>query len=86
MDVLASINKQSRSFLDCVLDGVFTVPGDGIIDYDDIMHRLAEVGYEGWVIIEAEQDPIMANPLEYAKMGYDALISSATKAGFEIID
>jgi inosose dehydratase len=50
------------------------------------MHRLAEVGYEGWVIIEAEQDPIKANPLEYAKIGYDALVSSATKAGFEIID
>ena len=86
MDVLASINKQSRSFLDCVLDGVFTVPGDGIIDYDDIMHCLAEVGYEGWAVIEAEQDPIRANPLEYAKIGYDALVSSATKAGFEIID
>jgi len=85
-DVLASIDKQSRSFLDCVLDGVFTVPGDGIIDYDDIMRRLADVGYEGWVIIEAEQDPIKANPLEYAKLGYNALVDSASKAGFEIID
>jgi inosose dehydratase len=85
-DVLASIDKQSRSFLDCVLDGVFTVPGDGMIDYDDIMRRLADVGYEGWVIIEAEQDPIRANPLEYAKLGYNALVDSASKAGFEIID
>ena len=85
-DVLASIDKQSRSFLDCVLDGVFTVPGDGMIDYDDIMRRLADVGYEGWVIIEAEQDPIKANPLEYAKLGYNALVDSASKAGFEIID
>ena len=85
-DVLASIDKQSRSFLDCVLDGVFTVPGDGMIDYDDIMRRLADVGYEGWVIIEAEQDPIKADPLEYAKLGYNALVDSASKAGFEIID
>ena len=85
-NVLASIDKQSRSFLDCVLDGVFTVPGDGMIDYDDIMRRLADVGYEGWVIIEAEQDPIKANPLEYAKLGYNALVDSASKAGFEIID
>ena len=85
-DVLASSDKQSRSFLDCVLDGVFTVPGDGMIDYDDIMRRLADVGYEGWVIIEAEQDPIKANPLEYAKLGYNALVDSASKAGFEIID
>ena len=85
-DVLASIDKQSCSFLDCVLDGVFTVPGDGMIDYDDIMRRLADVGYEGWVIIEAEQDPIKANPLEYAKLGYNALVDSSSKAGFEIID
>lgn len=85
-DVLASSDKQSRSFLDCVLDGVFTVPGDGMIDYDDIMRRLADVGYEGWVIIEAEQDPIKANPLEYAKLGYNALVGSASKAGFEIVE
>jgi inosose dehydratase len=57
-----------------------------MIDYDDIMRRLADVGYEGWVIIEAEQDPIRANPLEYAKLGYNALVDSASKAGFEIID
>ena len=57
-----------------------------MIDYDDIMRRLADVGYEGWVIIEAEQDPIKANPLEYAKLGYNALVGSASKAGFEIVD
>jgi len=85
-DVLASVDKTSRSFLDCVLDGIFTVPGDGMIDYDDIMRRLADIGYEGWVIIEAEQDPEKANPLEYAKIGYNALVSSAGKAGFEIIE
>ena len=85
-DVLATVDKSSRSFLDCVLDGIFTVPGDGMIDYDDIMRRLADIGYEGWVIIEAEQDPEKANPLEYAKIGYNALVSSAGKAGFEIIE
>ena len=50
-----------------------------MIDYDDIVRRLADVGYEGWVIIEAEQDPIGANPLEYAKLGYNALVEFGVK-------
>ena len=83
-DVLAAVNKDKHSFLDCVLDGVFTVPGDGLIDYDPILAALYDVGYEGWVIIEAEQDPAKANPLVYAKMGYDALDAALSKAGYQI--
>ena len=70
--------------MDCVLDGVFTVPGDGLIDYDPIMAALYDTGYEGWVIIEAEQDPAKANPLVYAKMGHEALCSALGKAGYQV--
>jgi inosose dehydratase len=83
-DVLAGIDRDAESFLDCVLKGVFTVPGDGMIDYDDIMKRLFDTGYEGWVIIEAEQDPALANPLEYAKMGYDKLHQALHDAGYSL--
>ena len=83
-DILATINKETQSFLDCVLEGVFTVPGDGMIDYDKVMGQLHQTGYEGWVIIEAEQDPAKANPLEYAIIGYKALESALGKTGYEI--
>lgn len=59
-----------RSFLKSVEAGVFTVPGDteGAIDFRPILAVLEEVAYEGWLVVEAEQDPAMANPLRYAKM------------------
>ena len=81
-EVMNSINLQQHSFLDCVLKGIFTVPGDGMIDYDDVMQQLYVSGYEGWVIIEAEQDPAKANPFEYAKIGYNALDRAREKAGY----
>jgi inosose dehydratase len=66
------LNRDS-SFLDAVVDGVFTVPGDGCIDYAAVFEPLARVGYAGWLVVEAEQDPVVANPLEYARMGHDYL-------------
>ena len=54
------------SFLDAVRAGVFTVPGDGDVDFKPIFDILADNDYEGWVVVEAEQDPAKANPLEYA--------------------
>jgi inosose dehydratase len=54
------------SFYDGVMAGVFTVPGDGCIDFVPILQTLADSGYEGWFSVEAEQDPKKANPLEYA--------------------
>lgn len=54
------------SFLKGVREGVFTVPGDGDVDFAPIFSILEEAGYEGWVVVEAEQDPAKANPLEYA--------------------
>ncbi len=60
------------------------MPGDGLIDYHAVMRQLAEVGYEGWVIVEAEQDSAKANPLAYAEMGYQALAEALQAAGYEI--
>ncbi len=59
--------KNNWSFLKGVREGVFTVPGDGDVDFAPIFRILEESGYEGWVVVEAEQDPAKANPFEYAK-------------------
>ncbi|WP_434565029.1 myo-inosose-2 dehydratase [Thermoanaerobacterium thermosaccharolyticum] len=65
-DVLDKVKKENMSFLNAVLNGVFTVPGDGMIDFVPLFRILSEYDYEGWFIVEAEQDPAKANPLEYA--------------------
>ena len=68
-------------FLDAVLNGVFTVPGDGFIDYASILSALADAQYQGWLVVEAEQDPSVAEPLKYARMGYNNLRRYAQEAG-----
>ena len=83
-DVIAALNRDAQSFLDAVLAGAFTVPGDGALDFNSIVQRLGETGYEGWFIVEAEQDPVKAPPLEYAKIGYTTLSAALAKAGYEI--
>ena len=83
-DILKTVDRYKDSFLDCVLRGVFTVPGDGMINYGPIMQALAEKKYEGWVIVEAEQDPVKADPYEYACIGYEALKKAAEAAGYTI--
>ena len=65
-DVVAQVKAERMSFLDGVRAGAFTIPGDGCIDYDPIFKVLEESGYEGYMVVEAEQDPAKANPLEYA--------------------
>jgi len=65
-EVLDRVEKENMSFLQAVREGVFTVPGDGMIDFVPLFRILAENGYEGWFVVEAEQDPAKANPLEYA--------------------
>ena len=67
-----SLNNDS-SFLTAVLNGVFTVPGDGCVDYKTVLSTANQAGYEGWLVVEAEQDPSVAPPAKYAKMGYDNL-------------
>lgn len=83
-DILTTVDRSKDSFLDCILRGVFTVPGDGMIDYGPIMQALAEKKYQGWVIVEAEQDPLKADPYEYACIGYEALKKAAEAAGYTI--
>jgi inosose dehydratase len=83
-NVLAKIDPNSWSFLDAVLAGVFTVPGDGMIDFKAVAALLAEIKYEGWVVVEAEQDPKKANPLKYARIGHEALSEALTEAGYTI--
>lgn len=66
-EVLDWKRQEGIRFRDAVRKGIFTVPGDGCIDFKPIFAELAERGYEGWMIIEAEQDPSIADPVEYAK-------------------
>ena len=70
-DIRREMVEKSReerwSFLRGVREGVFTVPGDGDVDFGPIFRILEEAAYEGWVVVEAEQDPAKANPLAYAK-------------------
>lgn len=73
-DVLRQVQAQDSSFLDAVLAGVFTVPGDGGVDFGAILRALPG-NYSGWVVVEAEQDPARAEPLRYAQMGYQYLSS-----------
>ena len=65
-DVVAQIRNEKKSFLDGVRAGTFTVPGDGVIDFRPVFALLDERGYTGWMVVEAEQDPALANPFEYA--------------------
>ncbi|MDP1603350.1 MAG: myo-inosose-2 dehydratase [Legionella sp.] len=72
-DVLTSVQNNDNNFMDAVRSGVFTVPGDGDINFGEIVKQLREINYRGWFIVEAEQDPAKAPPLEYAKKAYDYL-------------
>lgn len=68
--VLSHCLNRDATFLDGVLDGVFTVPGDGFIDFPGLFAELAASDYEGWVVVEAEQDPSVAPSSVYAKLGH----------------
>ena len=65
-EVVEQVKKENMSFLAGVRAGAFTIPGDGCINYDSIFKVLEDAGYEGYMVVEAEQDPAKANPLEYA--------------------
>jgi inosose dehydratase len=81
--VFAKVAEQGRSFLDGVLAGMFTVPGDGDLDYGDVMRALADIGYSGWIIVEAEQDPAKADPRAYGELGLRTLEREAAAAGLK---
>jgi inosose dehydratase len=65
-DVIRMVRDNKLSFLDGVRAGSFTVPGDGAINFAPIVREITASGYEGWIVVEAEQDPAKANPLRYA--------------------
>lgn len=83
-DVLKTVRQKDQSFLSAVLDGAFTVPGDGFIDFHAFARVLADIEYEGWVVVEAEQDPAKAPPYAYSLMGRRHLASAFEAAGFAI--
>ncbi len=72
-DVAAMAKARDLSFLDAVLAGVFTVPGDGCVDWGATLGPVAASDYAGWLVVEAEQDPAKAHPLTYARKGHDTL-------------
>lgn len=84
-DVTEQVRAEGMSFLQGVLAGAFTVPGDpeGAIDFTPLMQLLAGADYAGWLVIEAEQDPKLRNPLAYQSMGLKALKAAAREAGLD---
>jgi inosose dehydratase len=83
-DVIDGLNRDRQSFLDAVLEGAFTVPGDGSLNFNSIVQRLGDSGYEGWFVVEAEQDPAKAPPAEFARIGYEAMIEALNATGYEV--
>ena len=72
-DILKKSLEKNWSFRQAFLEGAFTVPGDGCIDYKPLLKILKKNNYDGWLVVEAEQDPKKANPFEYAKKGFNYL-------------
>ncbi|MFI4975054.1 MAG: myo-inosose-2 dehydratase [Caulobacterales bacterium] len=79
--VFERVMAERRSFLDGVVAGMFTAPGDGDLDFAPVMRALADVGYAGWIVIEAEQDPQLADPRVYSRFGLATLKMAAAAAG-----
>ena len=84
-NILEKSLKNDSTFRQAFLDGAFTVPGDGCIDYKPFLTLLKSKDYSGWLVVEAEQDPAKANPFEYAKIGYNYLSKTAKECGLNII-
>lgn len=83
-EIVRDVRDNKRSFLDAVIAGAFTVPGDGCIDFQAVSHKLKSMDYHGWIVVEAEQDPAKAPPYEYSKMGYDHIVKTCQMAGLTI--
>ncbi|MFZ1681254.1 MAG: myo-inosose-2 dehydratase [Rhizobiaceae bacterium] len=83
-DIVADVRRNDRSFLDAVIAGAFTVPGDGCIDFQSVADHLKAVDYAGWIVVEAEQDPAKAPPYDYSKRGYDHIVDVCARAGLAI--
>jgi inosose dehydratase len=81
---LESCRRLDASFSEAVLAGIFTAPGDGIVDFAGVLRSLKNADYSGWLVQEAEQDPTRAHPYLYAELGHAALARLADEAGLEI--
>ncbi len=84
MDVINKLDRTKQSFLDAVALGAFTVPGDGSLDFAAIVQKFADYGYQGWFVVEAEQDPKKNPPLKMAQVGHKELMRVMTAAGYEV--
>lgn len=86
-DKLAWVRDGNRSFLDGVRAGVYSVPGDpeGCTDFQAITDRLKAMDYQGWIVVEAEQDPAIAPPFAHSKMGYDHIVDICDRSGLTIV-
>ena len=84
-DVMNQVRSENLSFLEGVRRGVFTVPGDpdGAVDFEPVLKVAAEHGYSGWLVIEAEQDPAVRDPVTYQSMGLRSLKEMARSAGLD---
>jgi inosose dehydratase len=86
LPIIDALDRKAESFLDAVVKGAFTVPGDGSLDFEVIVKRLASYGYEGWFVVEAEQDPKKAPPFEMAKKGHKELLRMMAAAGYQVVE
>ena len=82
--VLDPLSCNSDAVLDAVFKGVSAVAGDGCIDFATIVHRIASIDFEGWFVVEAEQEPVKARPVEYARIGHRALSANLNQAGYRV--
>jgi inosose dehydratase len=83
--VVDGLDRNRESFLDAVVKGAFTVPGDGSLDFEAIVKRCAHYGYEGWFVVEAEQNPKVSPPLAMAQKGHKELLRVMASAGYQVV-
>tara|TARA_R110000751_G_scaffold95381_8_gene186523 strand:+ start:3216 stop:4157 length:942 start_codon:yes stop_codon:yes gene_type:complete len=85
-NITRMIRAENKSFLEGVIAGAFTVPGDpqGSIDFQAVTDALAKMQYKGWIVVEAEQDPAKADPYVYSKTGYDHIIDLCANSGMAV--
>jgi len=80
---MRQVREEGLSFMDGVRAGVFTVPGDeeGGVEFEPLLQILKDACYDGWIVIEAEQDPDIRNPFEYQSLGLKTLKAAAAGTG-----
>lgn len=84
LPAFAAVEAAGGSFLDGVLAGMFTVPGDGSLAFGPVLRALADIAYRGWLIVEAEQDPQVADPRIYGRIGLETVRREAIAAGLTV--